>query len=113
MSELEESTVTFSSLSKISFGTFPALTTLDAQYCSQLRAICRENMIIALLKSAAELESFAREAEQSCAELAFLLGWAYNAFKVPMPSYPLKVPLNAFPLNYNAVESEYFLRIYS
>jgi hypothetical protein len=42
---------------------------LDGHYCSQIRDICKENMIASLLKSAQELEIYAREAEYGCAKV--------------------------------------------
>lgn len=61
-----------STLASCAFGTFPALMSLDVHYCSQMRDICKENMIAALLKSAQELEIYAREAEYGCAKVRTL-----------------------------------------
>lgn len=82
------------------FGAFPALPTLDLQYCSQLRRLSREAMIGQLLKSASVLEEYARQAEFQCANLIDLLRPTFVHYKVDAPMLPKPAPLSAYPLEY-------------
>lgn len=45
---------------------FPALPSIDVHMIAQIKAFCRESMIISLVKTASDLEIFARESELSC-----------------------------------------------
>ena len=69
LNELDNRDLGFNTLASCAFGAFPSLMTLDVHYCSQMKDICKENMISALLKSAQELEIYAREAEYECAKV--------------------------------------------
>jgi hypothetical protein len=82
------------------FGAFPALPTLDVHYCSQIRRYSRETMIVQLLKSASDLEEWAREAEYACANMISLLQPAFESYGIPAPPLPRPVPLTSFPLQF-------------
>jgi len=98
--ELQDRDLTYSSLQTSPFGKFPNLPTLDTHYCSHLRRLCRENMIISLLKSASELEQYAREAEYACATLIQALKPTFESYQVMPPGLPQPLPLTAYPLNF-------------
>ncbi|CAB9526787.1 expressed unknown protein [Seminavis robusta] len=87
------------------FGAFPALPTLDVQYCSQLRRLSRESMIGQLLKAASVLEDYARQAEYQCANLIDLLRPTFAYYGVDTPSLPKPAPLSAYPLEYTPPQS--------
>jgi hypothetical protein len=57
-------------------------------------------MVSALLKAAAELEDFAREAELACASLITLLRPAFQAYQVEAPSLPRATALTEYPLDF-------------
>jgi hypothetical protein len=57
-------------------------------------------MVAALLKAAAELEDFAREAELACASLITLLRPALEAYGVEAPSLPRAMALTEYPLEF-------------
>ena len=94
----------YSTLSTCPFGAFPALPTLDAHYCSHIHMLCREAMIASLLRSAAELEQFARESELSCANLILLLRPTFELYDLLPPALPAPIPLTAYPLDFRAPE---------
>eukprot|EP00980_Cylindrotheca_fusiformis_P001392 scaffold345_cov134-Cylindrotheca_fusiformis.AAC.3 len=73
LDELDTRDCTYNTLSTLPFGQFPSLPTLDVHYCSQLRRLSRESMITQLLKSAKELEDYAKTAEYNCAICITLL----------------------------------------
>ena len=98
--ELDTRDLTFSSLMTAPFGKFPSLPTLDVHFCSQLRRVCRENMIISLLKSASELEEYAREAEYACANLVQVLKPTFEIYQLIAPALPQALPLTAYPLDF-------------
>lgn len=98
--ELQDRDVTYSSLHGAPFGQFPALTTLDVHYCSQLRRLSRENMVLSLLRSASELEQFARESEYACANLIQVLKPCVELYDCEPPTLPQPLPLTAYPLDY-------------
>jgi hypothetical protein len=89
------------------FGAFPALPTLDVHFCSQIRTVCRERMIVTLLKMASELEQYARESEYSCANLIQLLRPTFRHFQLTPPALPQPVPLTAYPLDFSPPEGTY------
>jgi len=62
-------------------------------------------MILSLLKTASELEQYAREGESSCANLIQLLKPTYDTYKLKPPSLPRPVPLTAYPLDFTPPES--------
>ena len=126
----------YSSLVSSPFGAFPSLPTLDVHYCSQMKEMCRDNMVISLVKSArgkclswftekiprsthtlnnweiyfkTELEHFAREAEFLCAKLIQVLRPTYLTYQgLEPPSLPTALPLTSYPLDYQPSESECF-----
>ena len=98
----------YSTLLSCPFGAFPALPTLDVQYCSQIKLLCRDNMISSLLNSAKELEQFAREAEYACAILIQALRPTFNYYKLDAPPLPKPVPLSAYPLDFEPPECKSF-----
>jgi hypothetical protein len=98
--ELETRDLTYTTLTTARFGAFPALPTLDVHYCSQIRRFSREVMIMQLLKSASELEEYAREAEYACANMISLLQPTFDAYGMEAPLLPKPVPLNEYPLDF-------------
>lgn len=100
--ELETRDLTYNTLLTSRFGSFPALPTLDVHYCSQIRRLSREDMIGQLLKSASDLEEYAREAEYACANLIALLQPTFETYDVQPPSLPKATPLTAYPLDFVA-----------
>jgi hypothetical protein len=85
---------------KLPFGQFPSLPTLDVHYCSQLRRLSREAMITQLLKSAKELEDYAKSAEYNCANLITLLEPMMRYYQVPPVTLPTPKPLEDYPLEF-------------
>ena len=98
--ELEERDLTYASLGVAPFGRFPALLTLDNHYCSQLRRLCRESMIVSLLKAASELEQYARESEYACASLCQALQPTVDTYGLVIPALAPSLPLTAYPLDF-------------
>jgi len=106
LSELDSRTLSYPTLSTYPFGTFPSLPTVDVHYCSQLRLVSRENMILSLLQTASELEVYAREAEYSCANLIQILRVTYTDYGMREPALPIPLPLSAYPLDFEPHESQ-------
>jgi hypothetical protein len=101
LDELEARDCTHSTLSELPFGQFPSLPTLDVQYCSQLRRLSREAMITQLLKSAKELEDYAKSAEYSCAICITLLQPMLDFYKLPRLYFsPHSKSLQEYPLEF-------------
>jgi hypothetical protein len=100
--ELESRDLSYPTLLTSRFGDFPALPTLDMHYCSQIRRLSREEMVAQLLKSASELEEYAREAEYACANMISLLQPTFEAYGIDPPALPKPTPLTAYPLNFVA-----------
>lgn len=98
--------VVCSTLDTCRFGAFPALPTLDVQYCSQLRRLSREGMIVSLLKAASDLEEYAREAEYACANLIQMLRPTFEAYEIEPPALPHPLPLTAYPLDFTPPQSK-------
>jgi hypothetical protein len=72
-----------------------------------MRMLVRERMVISLLKTASELENFARDAEFSCSNFAQLLKPAFHQlYQVPPPNLPEPIPLSAYPLDFSSPECE-------
>jgi hypothetical protein len=94
------------------FGAFPALPTLDVQYCSQIKAVCKENMITSLLKGAQELEEFAREAEYACAKLISLLQPTFLSYNLESPPQPQPISLSSYPLEFIPPEGMLYQVLY-
>lgn len=105
LDELDNRDLVYSSLVSSPFGAFPSLPTLDVHYCSQMKEMCRDNMVISLVKSARELEHFAREAEFLCAKLIQVLRPTYVTYQgLEPPSLPTALPLTSYPLDYQPSE---------
>ena len=83
---------------------FPALPPLDGHFISQIKTLCRENMIKCLVKTASDLESYAREYEISCGNVEQLLRPTFEMYKLTPPQLPMPVPLTAYPLDFRAPE---------
>mmetsp|Transcript_464 Transcript_464/g.1137 ORF Transcript_464/g.1137 Transcript_464/m.1137 type:complete len:905 (+) Transcript_464:125-2839(+) len=98
--ELDTRDCSYNTLSTLPFGQFPCLSTLDLQYCSQLRRLSRENMIAQLLKTAKELEQYTGLAEYKCAVCITLLDPMMERYGVPALSLPKPKPLDGYPLDY-------------
>ena len=98
--ELDSRSLTYSSLATTRFGGFPCLPTLDNHYCSQIRKYSRETMIVQLLKSATQLEEYARDAEYACANVIALLRKAFIEYDVDPPPLPVAIPLTSYPLEH-------------
>jgi len=105
LNELDDRNLLYSTLATSSFGSFPALPTIDVHYCSQIRLLCRENMIKCLLKAASELETYARESEFACANLIQLLRPTFDLYEMNPPPLPKPVPLTAYPLEFTPPEA--------
>jgi len=104
LNELDNRDLAYGTLVSCPFGAFPALPTLDAHYCSQMKVLCRDNMISSLVNSAQELEQFAKEAEYSCAILIQALRPTFKYYKINAPPIPEPLPLTAYPLDFEAPE---------
>jgi hypothetical protein len=104
--ELETRDLAYITLLSSRFGSFPALPTLDVHYCSQLRRISREAMTIQLIKSASELEQYAREAELACANMIALLKPTFDLYGIDSPRLPKPKPLTEYPLDFIAPQVE-------
>jgi hypothetical protein len=98
--ELDDRDLTYASLNVAPFGEFPALTTLDVHYCSQLRRLSREHMVVTLLKSASELEQYARHAEYQTATLLQMARSTFQHYQITPPTLPQPLPLTAYPLDF-------------
>ena len=83
---------------------FPPLPTLDGHFLAQINAFCRESMIVSLVKTASELEIYAREFERSCGNLDQLLRPTFDMYRLNPPQLPVPVPLTAYPLDFRAPE---------
>lgn len=92
---------------------FPPLPTLDGHFIAQINAFCRESMIVFLVKTASELEIYAREFERSCGNLDQLLRPTFDMYRITPPQLPVPVPLTAYPLDFRAPEGNYFTLSYS
>lgn len=104
LNELDNRNLSFSSLISSAFGAFPSLPTLDVHYCSQIKEICKENMVASLLKSARELETYAEEAEYATAKLMQVLEPMLLSYDEELPQIPEKVPLSEYPLDFVSPE---------
>lgn len=68
--------------------------------------MCRESMIISLVKTASELEVYAREFEVSCSNLDQLLRPTFEHYKMEPPPLPAPLPLTAYPLDFQPPEGK-------
>jgi hypothetical protein len=62
-------------------------------------------MIVQLLKSASELEEYAREAEYACANMIALLRPTFETYEIDAPSLPKPVALTAYPLDFTVPQA--------
>jgi len=72
-----------------------------------MKEMCKENMVTSLLKSAHELEVYAKEAEFGCAKLMQVLQPMLLSYEEDLPQIPEAVSLTAYPLDYTAPESKF------
>ena len=106
-SELENRELTYTTLTTTTaFGKFPSLSTLDVHYCSQIRRYSREAMVVQLLKSASDLEEWARKSEYACANMISLLTPTFEAYEVEPPPLPKPVPLTSYKLDFVPPQTE-------
>jgi hypothetical protein len=101
LEELDTRDCTYNTIITLPFGQFPSLPTLDVHFCSQLRRLSRESMITHLLKSAKDLEDYAKSAEYNCAVCITLLEPMLEYYGIPplnLPTTPK--PLQDYPLEY-------------
>ena len=106
MEELDTRDCSYNTLATLAFGRFPALNSLDIHYCSQLRRLSRESMINNLLRSAKDLEDYAKGAEYSCAVCIALLHPMLTRYGMA----PLDLPqafksLQEYPLNFTSPQA--------
>ena len=106
MEELDTRDCSYNTLATLAFGRFPALNSLDIHYCSQLRRLSRESMINNLLRSAKDLEDYAKGAEYSCAVCIALLQPMLSRYGMA----PLDLPqafksLQEYPLNFTSPQA--------
>ena len=73
-------------------------------FIAQIKAFCRESMIISLVKTASDLEIFARESELSCGNVDQLLRPTFDMYKLVPPQLPNPIPLTAYPLDFKPPE---------
>ena len=67
-------------------------------------------MIVSLVKTASELEVYAREVEVSCGNLDNLLRPTFDLYRLTPPQLPMAVPLTAYPLDFKPPEGKLLLR---
>jgi len=99
--ELDSRCLSYTSLGIQPLFQYPALPTLDAHFINQIKALCRESMIVSLIKAASDLEVYAREFEVSTGNLDQILRPTYESYKLAPPRLPTPVPLTAYPLDYH------------
>lgn len=63
-------------------------------------------MIVSLVKTASELEIYAREFEISCEKVDAVLKPTFEMYKLSPPQLPMPVPLTAYPLDFRAPEGQ-------
>jgi hypothetical protein len=63
-------------------------------------------MVASLLKSAHELETYAKEAEFATAKLMQVLEPMLLSYDEELPQIPEKIPLTAYPLDFVAPEGK-------
>ena len=98
---------TISTLATTPLFQFPALPTLDAHFIFQIKLMCRESMVVSLLKTASELEVYAREFELSCSNLEQLLRPTFDNYKIEPPPLPTPLPLTAYPFDFQPPEGTF------
>ena len=64
-------------------------------------------MIVSLIKTASELEVYAREEEASCGNVEQLLRPTFERYEMTPPQLPTLVPLTAYPLDFRAPEGKF------
>ena len=110
--ELDQRCLGYSTLGVSPLFQFPALPQIDVHYIAQIKAFCRESMILSLVKTASELEVYAREQEVSCSNLDHLLRPTFDAYLLAPPALPKPVPLTAYPLDFQPPEGEFVCVMY-
>jgi hypothetical protein len=98
--EIETRDFAYTTLRSSRFGSFPSLPTLDVHYCAQLRRLSRDAMTTQLLKSASELEQYAREAELACANMISLLKPTFMVYGIEAPQLPKPKQLTEYPFDF-------------
>ena len=91
----------------------PSLPTVDVHFISQIKAFTRESMIVSLVKTASELEVFARETEMATGNVEQLLRPTFEMYKLTPPQLPNPIPLTAYPLDFRAPEGMFFTLLLS
>ena len=66
-------------------------------------------MIVSLVKTASELEIYAREFEVSCGNVDQLLRPTFDVYKLAPCQLPMPVPLTAYPLDFRVPEGASFI----
>lgn len=102
--ELDRRCLGYSTLGVSPLFESPSLPQIDVHYIAQIKAFCRESMIVSLVKTASELEVYAREQEVACSNLDHLLRPTFEAYKLAPPPLPKPVPLSAYPLDFQPPE---------
>jgi hypothetical protein len=102
--ELETRDLAYITLRSSRCGSFPSLPTLDVQYCSQIRRISRDIMTKQLIKSASELEQYAREEELSCANMITLLKPTFDLYGIEAPQLPKPKQLTEYTFDFVAAQ---------
>ncbi|KAL7457430.1 hypothetical protein ACHAWC_008998 [Mediolabrus comicus] len=102
--ELDRRCLGYSTLGVSRLFESPSLPQIDVHYIAQIKAFCRESMIVSLVKTASELEVYAREQEVACSNLDHLLRPTFEAYKLAPPPLPKPVPLSAYPLDFQPPE---------
>lgn len=70
-------------------------------------------MIVSLVKTASELEVFARETEMATGNVEQLLRPTFEMYKLTPPQLPNPIPLTAYPLDFRAPEGMFFTLLLS
>jgi len=64
-------------------------------------------MLASLLKTAQELEVYAREAEHGCAKLMQILEPMLLSYDEELPPIPERIPSTSYPLDFTPHEGKY------
>jgi hypothetical protein len=102
--ELDQRYLGYTTLGVSPLFQYPSLPQIDVHYIAQVKAFSRESMIVSLVKTASELEVYAREQEVACSNLDHLLRPTFEAYKLAPPPLPKPVPLTAYPLDFQPPE---------
>ena len=69
-------------------------------------------MIVSLLKSASDLEEYARDAEYECANLIQMLRPTFELYGMEPPALPQPLPLTAYPLDFAPPQCKFVSIVY-